>query len=73
MNDDMRIMIENIMNDINMYQQLLDNTDYKALKYSEGVMPEEEYATIKQERIEWRAKINELRDELVILQGVVNE
>ena len=68
MNENIKIKIENIMNDINIYQQLLSNTDYKALKHSEGVISEEEYADIKQKRIEWRLKINELQDELVILQ-----
>lgn len=68
MNDDIKIKIENIMNDINIYQQLLSNTDYKALKYSEGVLAEEDYIDIKIKRIEWRMKINELQEELENIQ-----
>lgn len=68
MNDDIKIKIENIMNDINIYQQLLSNTDYKALKYSEGVLPEEDYIDIKVKRVEWRMKINELQEELETIQ-----
>jgi len=40
-------------------QQLAD-TDYKAIKYAEGQIAEEEYAETKAQRQEWRAKINEL-------------
>ena len=35
-------------------------TDYKALKYAEGVMTEEEYAPIRIQRQEWRKEINRL-------------
>ena len=38
----------------------LENTDYKAIKYAEGLLTEEEYAEVKAQRQEWRAKINEL-------------
>ena len=39
-------------------------TDYKALKYAEGVLTESEYEPIKQRRQEWRRRINELEKEL---------
>lgn len=45
---------------IDLLKQRLLDTDYQAIKYSEGVLSEEEYAPIKAQRIEWRAKINEL-------------
>ena len=38
----------------------LAETDYKAIKFAEGWISAEEYAPIKAERQEIRAKINEL-------------
>ena len=35
-------------------------TDYKAIKYAEGAMTEEEYADTKAQRQAWRDRINEL-------------
>lgn len=40
----------------------LAKTDYKALKYAEGWLSEEEYAPIKAERQALRAEINRLED-----------
>lgn len=45
-------------------KQNLLNTDYLCLKYAEGELTEEEYATIKAQRKEWRAEINRLEEEL---------
>ena len=45
---------------INDYKRKLSETDYKAIKYAEGVMSLEEYAPVKIEREMYRAKINEL-------------
>lgn len=42
----------------------LSNTDYKAIKYAEGLISEEEYAEIKASRQAWRDEINELEKEL---------
>ena len=56
---------QNIMNDINIYKIMLRDSDYKATKHSEGLFSEEEYAPIKAQREEWRAKINELEAKLV--------
>lgn len=41
-------------------------TDYKAIKYAEGWLTEEEYAPIKAERQAIRDRINELESELQI-------
>lgn len=49
-----------IQNEINALKQNLARTDYKAIKYAEGLIPEEEYASIRQERQAWRDRINEL-------------
>ena len=42
----------------------LRKTDYKAIKYSEGWLTEEEYAPIKAERQALREEINRLEQEL---------
>ena len=39
---------------------LLLSTDYKAIKYAEGVLTEQEYLPIKEQRENWRKEINEL-------------
>ena len=41
-------------------KQMLNATDYKAIKYAEGLLTEEEYAETKAERQKWRERINEL-------------
>lgn len=41
-------------------KDLLASTDYKAIKYAEGLLTEEEYAETKALRQNWRDKINEL-------------
>ncbi len=41
-------------------KQKLFDSDYKAIKYAEGQLSEEEYASIKEERQSWRDRINEL-------------
>lgn len=41
-------------------KKYLSSTDYQAIKYSEGVMSEEEYAPIRAQRQAWRDEINEL-------------
>lgn len=42
----------------------LNGSDYKAIKYAEGEMTEEEYAPVKEQRRQWRAEINQLQAEL---------
>jgi hypothetical protein len=41
---------------------LLGATDYKALKHSEGLISEEDYAETKELRQSYRAEINELEE-----------
>ena len=41
-------------------KQKLQETDYKAIKYAEGVLTKEEYEPIKKERQALRDKINQL-------------
>lgn len=38
----------------------LRETDYKAIKYAEGMLPLDEYAEIREQRQSWRDKINYL-------------
>ena len=38
----------------------LSETDYRAIKYAEGLISEEEYANVKVQRQAWRDRINEL-------------
>ena len=42
----------------------LDGSDYKAIKYAEGLLTAEEYEPIRQQRQEWRKQINELEKAL---------
>lgn len=55
---------EDIEAEINGYKQLLNQSDYKALKHADGVMPGEEWEPVKAEREELRAKINACETEL---------
>lgn len=41
-------------------KKLLAESDYKAIKYAEGQILEEDYAPIKAQRQAWREEINEL-------------
>lgn len=45
---------------------LLNQTDYQAIKYAEGLITEEEYAPIKAQRQEWRDEINVLEQQLEV-------
>lgn len=51
---------DSIFAEINALKILLRDTDYKALKHADGALTDEEYAPIRQQRAEWRARINEL-------------
>lgn len=42
----------------------LSDTDYQAIKHSEGQISELDYAPIKEQRQLWRNRINELEEEL---------
>ena len=45
---------------INELKSLLQATDYQAIKYAEGEMPNEEYAPVKELRKGWRKEINDI-------------
>lgn len=47
-----------------MLKHQLQKTDYKAIKYSEGWLTDEEYAETKAERQHIRDEINRLEQEL---------
>ena len=59
-NDD----IQDINREINELKKKLFDTDYKAIKYSEGWLTDEEYAEVKAQREEWRKRINKLEASL---------
>lgn len=65
--------IEDIQGEINAMKQLLNNTDYKALKYAEGEISAEDYAETKAKRQHWRDRINELEEELEQLSAAPSE
>ena len=45
---------------ISELKSLLNNSDYKAIKYAEGLLTDEEYSQIRQQRQDWREEINQL-------------
>ena len=47
---------------INTLKEQLAETDYKALKFIDGEFTEEEYAPIREERKNYRTRINELEE-----------
>ena len=49
---------------IEALKQKLSDTDYKAIKFAEGLISEEEYAYTKKQRQEWRNQINLLELEI---------
>lgn len=53
---------EEIIFQIEELRTKLSCTDYKAIKFFEGELTEEEYAPIKQQRKLWREKINNLEN-----------
>lgn len=48
---------------IEALKQQLSATDYKAIKYAEGLISAEEYADTKAQRQAWRDEINRLEEE----------
>lgn len=45
---------------IEILKNALAETDYKAIKFMEGEITEEEFAPVRAQRKEWRERINEL-------------
>lgn len=56
--------IQAINREINELKKKLFDTDYKAIKYAEGCLTDEEYAEVKAQREEWRKRINKLEASL---------
>ena len=55
---------QEIQGEINAYKQLLSNTDYQAIKHSEGEISDADYEEMKELRKSYRERINELEEEL---------
>lgn len=64
---EMNTRVEQINSEITALKQLLTNSDYKTLKYSEGLISDIEYAEIKLYRENLRAQINQLEGELALI------
>ena len=57
---------DNAIQEITQLKKQLSNTDYKAIKYAEGQLTEEEYAPTRSQRASWRARINKLQEDFNI-------
>lgn len=64
---EMNTRADQINGEITALKQLITNSDYKAIKYSEGLISDIEYAEIKTYRENLRAQINQLEEELATL------
>lgn len=56
--------IQAINSEINELKKKLFDTDYKAIKYSEGLLTDKEYAEVKAQRQAWRDEIIRLEEKL---------
>ena len=56
---------QKIQDEIGRIKSLLSGTDYKAIKYAEGELSEEDFSPIREQRREWRNQINELEKLLI--------
>lgn len=63
----MNTRADEIIGEITALKQLLANSDYKAIKYSEGLITDVEYASTKAFREDLRVQINALEAELASL------
>ena len=52
--------------EISELKHKLSDTDYKAIKYAEGFLTEEEYKETKAQRQMWRDRVNELESKIVV-------
>ena len=59
-----------IVREIERNKELLTQTDYQAIKFSEGEISEAEYAPIREKRRMWRAEINRLEAEYMELMNL---
>ena len=64
---EMNTRVDQINGEITALKQLLTNSDYKAIKHSEGLISDIEYEEIKTYRENLRAQINQLEEELATL------
>ena len=55
-----------VKREIDELKRKLSDTDYKAIKYVEGFLTEEEYKETKTQRQMWRDRINELESKIVV-------
>lgn len=53
-----------IKREIDKLKENLANTDYQAIKYAEGMISEENYQSIKEQRQKWRDEINNYEETL---------
>lgn len=51
---------DEMQSEINACKNLLDQTDYKAIKHADGALSDVEYEETRGQRDAWRARINEL-------------
>lgn len=56
----MKLATYNKQLQIAQLKKQLADTDYQAIKYAEGQISEQDYASIKEQRQAWRDEINEL-------------
>ncbi len=72
LNDDQLIYDESLKNKVNEknnavqliidYKKFLRESDYQAIKYAEGLISDEDYLNIKQQRMNARSEINRLEE-----------
>lgn len=55
---------EEIRGEINGYEIQLRDTDYISHKHADGVLTDEEYEEVRNQREEWRQAIRDLRAQL---------
>lgn len=55
---------KNAKEEIIQLKRDLADTDYKAIKFAEGELTEEEFAPVREQREQWRVRIRELEKEI---------
>ncbi len=68
-NEKERSRIREINQEIIELKRKLRSTDYKAIKYAEGLISEADYAPIKAEREGYRAEINSLEAQIAVIKN----
>ena len=56
---------------INELKSMLTETDYKAIKYAEGLITEDDYSPIRSQRQGYRDEINRLEAENILLESAL--